>query len=60
MDAICSGFADTIKTKPKASDVPTEVQRNEDCLKSVFRAVVSCVAGYHLCMQLTFLACSCS
>jgi len=40
MDAICSGFADTIKTKPKASDVPTEVQRNEDCLKSVFRAVL--------------------
>lgn len=40
MGAICAAFAKTIKTKPKADAVPTEVQTHEDCLKSVLRCVV--------------------
>lgn len=57
MDAICAAFMDTIKTKPKANDVPTEVQRNEDCLKSVFRVVVTATDHHQECTMLTWWWC---
>ena len=40
LEPICAAFAATLKTKVKSDAVPTEVQRNDDCVKSVFRAIL--------------------
>jgi len=40
IEPICAAFAATLKTKVKSDAVPTEVQRNDDCVKSVCRVVV--------------------